>query len=39
MTGIDLAEINLLRQVTSSLGLSQDAYNEAQTRYREQLAR
>ena len=36
---IDLSEINLLRQVTSSLGLSQDDYNEAQTRYRERLAR
>ena len=36
---IDLSEINLLRQVTSSLGLSQGDYNEAQTRYRERLAR
>ena len=35
---IDLAEVNLLRQVTSSLGLSQDDYIEAQSRYRDQLA-
>ncbi len=35
---IDLSEVNLLRQVTSSLGLSQDDYFEAQTRYRDQLA-
>lgn len=35
---IELAEVNLLRQVTSSLGLSQDDYNAAQARYREHLA-
>jgi len=36
---IDLSEVNLLRQITSSLGLSQDDYNDAQARHREHLAR
>jgi uncharacterized tellurite resistance protein B-like protein len=35
---IDQAEVNLVRQVTSSLGLSQDDYNEAQARHRGKLA-
>ncbi len=35
---IDQAEINLLRQVTNSLGLSQDDYNDAQARHRDKLA-
>ena len=35
---IEHAEVNVLRQVTGSLGLSQDDYNDAQTRYRDQLA-
>ena len=35
---IELAEVNVLRQVTHSLGLSQDDYNEAQARYRKHLA-
>lgn len=35
---IDQAEVNLLRQVTSSLGLSQADYNDAQTRHRDKLA-
>ena len=35
---IDQAEVNLLRQVTSSLGLSQDDYNDAQLHHRDKLA-
>ncbi|MEO6598675.1 MAG: TerB family tellurite resistance protein [Polyangiaceae bacterium] len=35
---IDQAEVNLVRQVTSSLGLSQDDYNESQARHRDKLA-
>ncbi|MES1176475.1 MAG: TerB family tellurite resistance protein [Myxococcales bacterium] len=35
---IDQAEVNLVRQVTSSLGLSQDDYNAAQARHRDKLA-
>ena len=35
---IDQAEVNLLRQVTGSLGLSQDDYNEAQAHHRDKLA-
>ena len=35
---IDQAEVNLVRQVTSSLGLSQDDYNDAQARHRDKLA-
>lgn len=34
---IDFTEVNLLRQVTSSLGLSQDDYNAAQARHRKHL--
>lgn len=35
---IDQAEVNLLRQVATSLGLSQSDYNEAQARHRDKLA-
>src|SRR6187402_3331520 len=35
---IEHAEVNVLRQVTGALGLSQDDYNAAQARYRAQLA-
>ncbi len=35
---IDQAEVNLVRQVTSSLGLSQDDYNDAQLHHRDKLA-
>jgi len=35
---IDLTEVNVLRQVTASLGLSQDDYNAAQQRHRQHLA-
>jgi uncharacterized tellurite resistance protein B-like protein len=34
---ISLAETNLLRQVTTSLGLTQDDYNAAQARHRDKL--
>ena len=35
---VDLSEVNLLRQVTSALGLTQADYNDVQTRYRDKLA-
>jgi uncharacterized tellurite resistance protein B-like protein len=35
---ITTAETNLLRQVTTALGLSQSDYNDAQTRHRERLS-
>ena len=35
---ISTAETNLLRQVTSALGLSQSDYNEAQAKHRERLS-
>jgi uncharacterized tellurite resistance protein B-like protein len=35
---ISVAETNLLRQITTSLGLSQADYNEAQTRHRDRLS-
>lgn len=35
---ISLAETNLLRQVTTALGLTQDDYNAAQARHRDKLA-
>lgn len=35
---IDQAEVNLLRQVATSLGLSQNDYNDAQARHRDKLA-
>jgi len=35
---VDVAEVNLLRQVTSSLGLTQDDYNDVQARHRDKLA-
>ncbi|MET0793008.1 MAG: TerB family tellurite resistance protein [Polyangiaceae bacterium] len=35
---IDQAEVNLVRQVTGSLGLSQDDYNDAQASHRDKLA-
>ena len=35
---ITSAETNVMRQITSSLGLSQHDYNEVQSKYRDQLA-
>lgn len=35
---ITMNETNLLRQITTSLGLSQSDYNDAQTRHRERLS-
>jgi len=35
---IDVAEVNVLRQVTGALGLTQDDYNDAQAQHREKLA-
>jgi uncharacterized tellurite resistance protein B-like protein len=35
---IDQTEVNVVRQVTHSLGLSQADYNDAQARYRDKLA-
>ena len=35
---ITTAETNLLRQVTTALGLSQDDYNAAQSKHRERIA-
>lgn len=36
---ISLPEVNLLRQLTTSLGLTQDDYNESQARHRDKLAK